>query len=69
MWVLFDFPCVNLCVNLKLALVNKVVMKDKNWCEAFGKFTGVRFPDLNPISFDIRKIKFDLNVSRKVKSK
>ena len=44
-------------------------MKDKNWCEAFGKFTGVRFPDLNPISFDVRKIKFDLNVSRKVKSK
>ena len=43
-------------------------MKDKNWCQTLGQYTGVHFPDLNPNSNSKNNImKFGLHVSTKVK--
>ena len=42
-------------------------MKDDYWCQTLGQFTGVDFPDLKPDSFNVNSMKFDLNVSIKVK--
>ena len=54
-------------MNLQFAPPYKEVMKDDNWCQVLGQFTGVHFPDIIPNSYDINNMKFDLNVSTNVK--
>ena len=44
-----------------------MVMKDGNWCQTLDQFTGVHFSDLKSNSRDIRYMKFDSNVSTKIK--
>ena len=44
-------------------------MKDYNWCQTLGQFAGVYFSNLDLITYDINDMKFDLNVSTKVKFK
>ena len=55
-------------MNLQFPSVDNVVMKDENWCQTLGQYTGVHFPDLNPNSNSKNNImKFGLHVSTKVK--
>ena len=53
-------------MNFKFAPPEKAVLKDKNWCQRLGQFTGVHFPDIKPNSYDKNNMKFDSNVSIKV---
>ena len=43
-------------------------MKDDYWHQTLDQFTGVHFPDLKPDFLNVNSMKFDLNVSLKVKS-
>ena len=56
-------------MNLQFASADKVVMKDGNWCQTLGQFTGVHFPDLNSIFYEINNMKFHLDIFTKVKFK
>ena len=57
------------CMNLQFAPGDKVVMvmKDDNWCQTLGQFTGAHFPELNLNCYDINNTKSNLNVSTKAK--
>ena len=50
-------------MNLHFVPADKVVVKDGTWCQTLGKFIDVHFTDLNPNSYDIVNLKFDLDIS------
>ena len=82
-WVIFNCYCVdllalyNLCIHPHWDLKGTIYMnlqfesadKDETWCETLGQFIDLHFPDLNPNYFDLNNMKFDLDVSTKVKFK
>ena len=53
-------------INLQFASAGKVANKDEIWCDTLGQFTSLDFPDLNPNTYDIKNMKFGLNVYTKV---
>ena len=50
-------------MNLHFVPADKVVVKDDTWCQTLGKFIDVHFTDLNPNSYDMINLKFDLDIS------
>ena len=56
-------------MNLQFVPVEKVAVKDDTWCQTLGQLISVNFPDINPSSYDINNIKFDLNAPDNAKFK
>ena len=48
------------CINLLVIPTEKVVVKSNTECQTLGQFISAHFPDLNPNSYDINNMKFDL---------
>ena len=46
-----------------------MVVEGDTWFQTFGQFICFHFLDLNPDSYDLDKMKFDLDVSTKVRFK
>ena len=56
-------------MNLHFVPAVKMVVEGDTWFQTFGQFIGFHFLDLNPDSYDLDKMKFDLDVSTKVRFK
>ena len=56
-------------MDLHFVPAGKVVVKDDTRCEILGQFTGAHFPDLQSKPYNIKNIKFDSDVSAKIKFK
>ena len=56
-------------MDLHFVPAGKVVVKDHTRCEILDQFTGAHFPDLQSKPYNIKNIKFDSDVSAKIKFK
>ena len=56
-------------MDLHFVPAGKVVVKDDTRCEILDQFTGAHFPDLQSKPYNIKNMKFDSDVSAKIKFK